>query len=250
MQKIGNKYEDGVHGLRDRFVTVFNQVATISSITQRMHWDACGAFKVMTKEQKKLTAITEGIQYVESMLTVVHCIEREYQEAPCIDYTYTEHFLATIQERLEFLYTTALALETFRPQSIYSRCVKIKSIIQLSVSPGIIEIQKRASLCVPLLLYLTQTRHKYCQPISEVIHRVNRLKYLKANMVEMGCASAIESFLQPAESQSSSTPANSGKTKREQIFEEINQMVSYAKRLEFQIKLMIEMPLKMFQLIN
>ena len=122
--------------------------------------DACDAFKVMTKERKK---ITEGIQYTESMLTVVHCIEREYAEAQCIDYTYTEHFLATIQERLEFLYTTALALETFRPQAIYaSRCSKIKVIIQLSVSPGIIEIQKRASLCVPLLLYLTQTRHKYC----------------------------------------------------------------------------------------
>ena len=140
MGKIGRKYAGGLHGLRDRFVSVFNQIASVSSITQRMHWDACIAFKAMTKDQKKLTAIAEGVQYIESMLTVVHCIEREYQEAPCIDYTYTEHFLATIQERLEFLYTTALALETFRPQSIYSRCVKIKSIIQLSVSPGIIEI--------------------------------------------------------------------------------------------------------------
>ena len=169
MGKIGNKYAGGLHGLRDRFVSVFNQIASVSSITQRMHWDACIAFKAMTKEQKKLTAIAEGVQYIESMLTVVHCIEREYQETVCIDYTYTEHFLSTIQERLEFLFTTAMALETFQPQPIYySRCIKIKSIIQLSVSPGIIEIQKRASLCLPLLLYLTQTYHKYCQPISEV----------------------------------------------------------------------------------
>ncbi len=33
MQKIGNKYEDGIHGLRDRFITVFNQIATISTMT-------------------------------------------------------------------------------------------------------------------------------------------------------------------------------------------------------------------------
>ena len=77
-----------------------------------------------------MTGIAEGVQYIESMLTVVHCIEREYQEAVCIDYTYTEHFLSTIQERLEFLFTTAMALEAFQPQPIYySRCIKIKSII-------------------------------------------------------------------------------------------------------------------------
>ena len=43
---------------------------------------------------------------------------------------------------------------------------------------------------------------------------------------------------------------SSQKSKREQIFEEINSMVSCVKRLEFQIKQMIETPLRMFQLIN
>lgn len=89
-----------------------------------------------------------------------------------------------------------------------------------------IEIQKRANLCLPLLLFLTQTRHKYCQPIQAVIVKINRLKVLKDKMVDMDCSGAITQFLEAPSD-------NTIKKKREQIFEELNQMVSYVKRLEF-----------------
>ena len=97
---------------------------------------------------------------------------------------------------------------------------------------------------MPLLLYLTQTYQKYCQPITEVAQRISRLRSLKDDIVETRSSQHIENFLMPHESHSSQ------KSKREQIFEEINSMVSFVKRLEFQIKQMIETPLRMFQLIN
>jgi len=84
-------------------------------------------------------------------------------------------------------------------------------------------------------------------------------------MIELNCREAIQDFLNPPPSTSSSKAQALGvsrssssnyheeakgghksKTKRELIFEEINQMVSYVKRLEFQIKTQIETPLKMF----
>ena len=39
------------------------------------------------------------------------------------------------------------------------------------------------------------------------------------------------------------------KTKREQIFEELNQMIAYMKRLEFEIKRLLDTPVKMFKIL-
>ena len=41
----------------------------------------------------------------------------------------------------------------------------------------------------------------------------------------------------------------SGKTKRELIFEELNQMIAYTKRLEFEIRRCIDTPLKNFKIL-
>jgi hypothetical protein len=47
-----------------------------------------------------------------------------------------------------------------------------------------------------------------------------------------------------------SLPSANFKTKREQIFEEMNQMIAYMKRLEFEIRRLIDTPIKMFRLIQ
>ena len=86
-----------------------------------------------------------------------------------------------------------------------------------------------------MLLFLTQTRHKYCQPIQVVITKIDRLKSLRDKMIELDCQGVVNSFLQE-NGRGLQDQDTSMKKKREQIFEEINQMVSYAKRLEFQIK--------------
>ena len=39
------------------------------------------------------------------------------------------------------------------------------------------------------------------------------------------------------------------KTKREQIFEELNQMIAYTKRLEFEIKRGLDTPLRIFKIL-
>jgi hypothetical protein len=40
-----------------------------------------------------------------------------------------------------------------------------------------------------------------------------------------------------------------GKSKREQVFEELNQMIAYTKRLEFEIKRQMDTPLRMFRIL-
>lgn len=40
-----------------------------------------------------------------------------------------------------------------------------------------------------------------------------------------------------------------GKTKRELVFEELNQMIAYTKRLEFEIKRGLDTPLRMFRIL-
>jgi len=56
-------------------------------------------------------------------------------------------------------------------------------------------------------------------------------------MTELDCAGAINSFLGTSDAEGAapvlSQSDSQGKKKREQIFEEINHMVSYVKRLEF-----------------
>jgi hypothetical protein len=39
------------------------------------------------------------------------------------------------------------------------------------------------------------------------------------------------------------------KTKRELIFEELNQMIAYMKRLEFEIRRLLDTPVKMFRIL-
>jgi hypothetical protein len=39
------------------------------------------------------------------------------------------------------------------------------------------------------------------------------------------------------------------KTKREQIFEELNLMIAYMKRLEFEIRRLLDTPVKMFRIL-
>ena len=104
--------------------------------------------------------------------------------------------MACILERIDFLNTSAIALENITSHQFFTAGSHlIKQIIQVSICPGVIEIQKRANLCLPLLLFLTQTRHKYCQPIQAVINKINRLKSLRDKMIELDCAGAINSFL-------------------------------------------------------
>ena len=89
---------------------------------------------------------------------------KEWEEAQiCLDCVFVESFLAGILERIDFLNTSASALETVTSHDSFQVGARvIKQIVKVSVCPGIIEIQKRANLCLPLLLFLTQTRHKYC----------------------------------------------------------------------------------------
>ena len=69
-------------------------------------------------------------------------------------------------------------------------------------------------------------------------------------MLELGSSRVISAFIKADVAAASSPEDSQGKKKREQIFEELSQMVGYVKRLEFQIKQKIMMPLRMFQLLQ
>lgn len=62
------------------------------------------------------------------------------------------------------------------------------------------------------------------------------------------CVQKFLSVICPKD-QTTSTGAVIGKTKREQIFEELNQMIAYTKRLEFEIKRGMDTPLRMFRIL-
>jgi len=82
------------------------------------------------------------------MMTVLTCIIEEYEEVvtKCIDFTFTEQFLQRIQDRLEFIYSTLLTLEQLDSfiqkvsQACKNLCNSIKEMVQLVVSPGVLEI--------------------------------------------------------------------------------------------------------------
>ena len=100
----------------------------------------------MNEQASKEPFIDDVAEYIKNMLTVLNTITMEYEEVAhlkrkpdkillkeqneelesdeelmfsgpdytkSIDYTFTKNFLSSIQERLEFVYTSVLTLESF-----------------------------------------------------------------------------------------------------------------------------------------
>lgn len=53
----------------------------------------------------------EGVNFIDGIITLLYSMLKEWEEAQiCIDCIFTEQFLATILERIDFLNTSAIAL--------------------------------------------------------------------------------------------------------------------------------------------
>ena len=112
MRKIGEKYRDGMEGLLDRFINVFDQLSRINQIALSMHKKAMKK-DASDKQSADVDYQPEGFIYLEEMLTLLYNMMKEWQEAQvCLDCIYVEQFLATVLERIDYLNTSAAALET------------------------------------------------------------------------------------------------------------------------------------------
>lgn len=112
----------------------------------------------------------------------------------------------------------------------------------------IIEIQKRAELCLPILRHITEAFLRIRDPISKVIDRIIDLRNLKYFKERKQTKEVINRFLLVESLKDQDNKG--GKPKRVQIFEELSTMVSLAKRLEFEIKKCIDTPLKMLRILK
>eukprot|EP00347_Sterkiella_histriomuscorum_P004756 403359225 len=120
------------------------------------------------------------------------------------------------------------------------------------------EIQKRYELSMPLLKYLTDTFTRLRDPTVKFLERLQEYRALKNLMIRKHTKDVINNFLAVLciRDQENLSIGSSGglvkpnKTKREQIFEELNTMIGFTKRLEFQIKKCIDTPIKMFKILK
>lgn len=69
MRKIGEKYRDGMEGLLDRFVSVYDQFTRINLIVLSMHKKAIDADSRL-----------EGVNFVEGILTLLYSMMKEWEE--------------------------------------------------------------------------------------------------------------------------------------------------------------------------
>ena len=64
-------------------------------------------------------------------------------------------------------------------KELIEQLCKMRSLIKIGLTPEVMQIQKRANLSVPTLLFLTQTRQKYCNSIRAVIEKIEDLREKK-----------------------------------------------------------------------
>jgi hypothetical protein len=96
-------------------------------------------------------------------------------------------------------------------------------------------------MCLPLLFFITRTRQKYCEPVEEVLLKIRKLEFMRSQMLQLDCIDFIQKFLAQDNTESKEKQPimaqnlnkDKIKSKRDLIYEELNQMVAFVKRLEF-----------------
>jgi hypothetical protein len=63
------------------------------------------------------------------------------------------------------------------------------------IPPSIIDIQKRAELCLPILRFITDTFQHIRDPIAKVLDRINDLRNLKTQILKKHTKEVVENFL-------------------------------------------------------
>ena len=95
-------------------------------------------------------------------------------------------------------------------------------------------------------------------PVVKFLEKLAEFRSMKSHMDRRNYKEVIAKFLSvicqkdhdQAKATNQQIPNNPNlKTKREQIFEELNQMIAYMKRLEFEIKRLLDTPVKMFKIL-
>lgn len=128
-------------------------------------------------------------------------------------------------------------------------CKRIAKLV-LRVPPSLIEIHKRAELSMPLLVFLAEVLQRLRDPTVKFLERLAEYRQLRATMDRKGIKTAVQSFLSVTCQRDQDQVKTSGtKTKRELIFEELNQLVAYTKRLEFEIRRCLDTPLRLFRIL-
>jgi hypothetical protein len=108
---------------------------------------------------------------------------------------------------------------------------------------------------MPLLVYLSEVLARTRDPTLKFLERLSELRALKHNMERRKCKETITKFLSVVcprdQTDQAKHPAGSAafKTKRELIFEELNQLVAYTKRLEVEIRRSLDTPIRIFRLL-
>lgn len=84
--------------------------------------------------------------------------------------------------------------------------------------------------------------------MNYLLERLNELRIMKLSMNRKKTKEVTEKFLKVVCLRDQENKG--GKTKREQVFEELNTMIAYAKRLEFELIKCIDTPIKMFKILK
>mmetsp|Transcript_78965 Transcript_78965/g.109421 ORF Transcript_78965/g.109421 Transcript_78965/m.109421 type:complete len:100 (+) Transcript_78965:346-645(+) len=98
---------------------------------------------------------------LESSIVVLQKIIQEYKDT-LLDFTYVKNFLYQIQERIEFIYGNVKALEELdsirQKAACMTLCHNLKCKIKYYFPGCVVDIQRRAELCLPLLGYINQIK--------------------------------------------------------------------------------------------
>ncbi len=108
---------------------------------------------------------------------------------------------------------------------------------------------------MPLLVFISEVLQRLKEPTLVFLEKLKDFRTFKALMDRRKYRETIGQFLsvvcprdQELAKQAGPNNMSSLKTKREQIFEELNQMIAYTKRLEFEITRCIDTPLRIFRI--
>ena len=127
-----------------------------------------------------------------------------------LDHAYVSSFLNTVEDRVEYIYQQYHHLEQLefkdpkqaskRPpiahliEELNALCRRISTMI-LQIPPSLLDLQRRAELTQPLLIFIAETLGRLRDPCVRVIERVQEVRTMRTSMERGKTREIISTFL-------------------------------------------------------
>jgi len=169
--KLNDRYDMSLQGLKLRFFKFYNIIRSILNYTAELN--------DLLSEDLLDSSTVHAKPLLDNCLNIIKLIIQEYPN--CLDLEFCEGFLATIREKLDLFnanFHPILHVET--PDSklnkkIISYCDKINNAMH-TTGDAISEIEKRASLAVPILKSIEDSLSIFRDQIKKLSDEIKALK--------------------------------------------------------------------------